>query len=194
MKGSWCTRKIKMYNKQLANFDFSQRSSVVFCLHDETTNSLRYNVLSMQNQVADRRSSFSASLQEWRDKWLKAVADHTYQKSRRSNSSIILFDGKLGCIISGLSSSTAPVLATKSPRMRCASVACSPGVATFSQQRTELPCQDSCSKVKLLRGPHSLFLADLWIPTIERSPFVHQLMESYQVQGQPSHTGKLIIS
>ena len=71
-------RQIKFYTEQLTSSDFTQRSSVVSCLHDETANSLRYNVLSIQNQVADRRSSFSASLQELRDNWLKAVADHMY--------------------------------------------------------------------------------------------------------------------
>src|SRR5258708_15002272 len=43
----------------------------------------------------------------------------------------------------------APCAATKYLRMRCASVACSPGVATSSRPRTELPCQDFCSKQKL---------------------------------------------
>jgi len=39
--------------------------------------------------------------------------------------------------------------AIKCRRMRCASVACSPGVATSSRRRTELTCQGSCSKEKL---------------------------------------------
>src|SRR5437016_4043104 len=43
----------------------------------------------------------------------------------------------------------APCVALRCPRMRYASVACSPGVATSSTQRTEPTCQCSCSKQEL---------------------------------------------
>src|SRR6266566_1666754 len=49
----------------------------------------------------------------------------------------------------GSKNAIAPCVATRSLRMRCVSVACSPGVATSSRQRTEPTCQDSCSKEKL---------------------------------------------
>src|SRR6266487_4189534 len=49
----------------------------------------------------------------------------------------------------GSKNAIAPCGATKYPRMRCVSVACSPGVATSSRLRTEPTCQDSCSKEKL---------------------------------------------
>src|SRR5216117_2170685 len=49
----------------------------------------------------------------------------------------------------GSKNAIAPCVATRYPRMRCVSVACSPGVATSSRQRTEPTCQDSCSKEKL---------------------------------------------
>src|SRR5260370_40832435 len=48
----------------------------------------------------------------------------------------------------GSKNAIAPCVATKYPRMRCVSVACSPGVATFLRHRTEPICQDSCSKEK----------------------------------------------
>src|SRR5712691_8231727 len=49
----------------------------------------------------------------------------------------------------GSKSALAPCVATRYLRMRCVSVAYSPGVATSSRQRTEPTCQDSCSKEKL---------------------------------------------
>src|SRR6266702_1115986 len=71
----------------------------------------------------------------------------------------------------GSKNALAPCVATKYPRMRCVSVACSPGVATFLRQRTEPICQDSKSQAKATRDPHGLFPPDLPIPTIERSQF-----------------------
>src|SRR5213083_1148153 len=51
----------------------------------------------------------------------------------------------------GLKNAIVPCVATKSLRMRCASVACSPGVAISSRQRTEQLCQGSNSKQELSR-------------------------------------------
>ena len=70
----------------------------------------------------------------------------------------------------GSKNATVPCVATRYLRMQCMSVACSPGVATSSRWKMGLSCQDSCSKEKRLRNPHGLFLPDLPIPTIERSP------------------------
>src|SRR6266852_1304621 len=50
----------------------------------------------------------------------------------------------------GSKSAIARCAAIKFRRMRCASVASSLGVAISSMQRTELTCQDSCSKQELL--------------------------------------------
>src|SRR5438034_8531484 len=49
----------------------------------------------------------------------------------------------------GSKSAIARCVGTKCPRMRYASVACSPGVATSSMRRMEPTCQHSCSKEKL---------------------------------------------
>src|SRR6266849_4479024 len=49
----------------------------------------------------------------------------------------------------GLKNAIAPCGAIKFRRMRCVSVAYSPGVGTSSRRRMGPTCQDSCSKEKL---------------------------------------------
>src|SRR5947209_16363419 len=69
----------------------------------------------------------------------------------------------------GSKSAIAPCGATRFPRMRCASVACLPGVATSLTRRTEPSWRGSCSKQELPSILMACSFLTSWVPSIERS-------------------------